>query len=641
MMTLSEACKVAGISFQTAQTFESGSPSSSGFPFYAEFTMGAADSGGLPLDVIPQEDWKEETKLAVADFTIFRPRYSGMVCSPWQRDAAGLMEEKRVSPERSYVVFNMPPESGKTTFIRDFAARATAMERSIKGLIGSFANDMAWNMMTDLGNMLTRRTPWQAPDRAKRAGGVDALSTMWMDFGRFEEENGGRWNRQELLVMQDDGQNSAGKEATWTSYGRESGKNLGSRYDFIVWDDLVTGKSIGTMEALAKLIKWWDEEGETRLNEGGLLVLLGQRIASIDLYRHALDKMGFDDDMDDDDYMDAVPTGKKYYHISYMAHQDEDCKGPEYHRKNSVPWNPEGTGGCLLEPRRVGWKHIMQIKANRPNHYATQYQQKEGDPASVLIPELWLKGGKDPETGEELFGCWDDGRDFWQVPSGLSRPIGVITVDPSPTKYWGVQAWVYVPQPDAVKRTDGTMGGLRYLVAMSNKPMDAPGFLEYHQYTQKYTGLLTDWHEEFNRMGVPLKWVIFEEAAAQRWALQYEIIRNWYRNHNVHLVGHKTHGWNKPDPTIGITMLKSPYRAGLVRLPRLAYMQLRKEFIFQLTNYNDEYRGATDQLMSNWFLEHNLQNIVKSPLEQEPPRTPGSELIVVGRGTNMRSVMAR
>lgn len=642
-LTLAETCKIQGMPGpQTAKIFESGDPKSSGYHLYAEFKGGGAGQDGLSNLPIPMEDLTAEAKRGLTDFDYFRQRHSGMVNSPWMQEANEVIDGLwRRDDERRFLVVNMHPEAGKTQLVHDKMAQLTARDRAIRGLIGSFANGMAWNMMTALGTTLIRQVPWQATSAALQGGAQDANSTMWLDYGRFKPENAVRWNRGELMVLQHGDQLLAGKEATWQSYGRESGMNLGSRYDFILWDDLVTMKSMGSEPAaMEKFFHWWDTEGETRLNLGGLLVLLGQRISSTDLYRRCLDKMGFAEGEE----LDLIPTGKKYVHLCYKAHYEEACikdaEGvPINHKRNSPAWRPDGRGGCILEPKRVGWTYQRGIQLNDPETYATQYQQEDGDPSSVLIPKLWIQGGTDPETQEKYPGCWDDERGFWQVPEGLSRPIGVITVDPSPTKYWGIQAWVYVPDLNAIKREDGSAGGMRYLVCMNNSKMEAPKFLEYHATTRKYTGLLDEWYDNFQTMGVKLKWVIFEEAAAQRWALQYETILQWYTWHDVKVIGHKTHGVNRPDPKLGIPMLKPPYRDGRVRLPRLAFRQLR-DMLHQLNSFNDNYRGETDQVMSNWFLEHNLKTIVRRQTEETPPTNPAASLVLT-RGFDSRELMRR
>ena len=618
-LTMSEACKVVDIAYGTGQKFERGDPTSSGHHLFHLWQAGTEDgeltNGPIPLDLLGGP-----ARLGLSDFEFFRRRHMGMPTSPWQSEANAVFDELyRKDEQRRYIVFNMPPESGKTTFMHDKVAQLTVRDRAIKGLIGSYANNMAWKMLTALGNTFIRVRPWEAPDQARLGGAFDAESTLWRDYGRFQPEDSKKWNRSELAVLQHGEQIIGGKEATWTSYGRESGQNLGARYDFIVWDDLVSMKSMGKDPAtMAELFSWWDTEGETRLNMGGLLVLLGQRIGADDLYRHALDKMGFAEG----EHLDLVPTGKKYVHLCYKAHDDENCKGDEFHRRDSEPWRPDGTGGCVLEPKRISWTDQLTIKFNNANHYATQYQQEDGDPASVLVPPIWIKGGLDPVTNEMLPGCWDMDRHFWQLPPQLpNTAFGVVTIDPSVTNHWGMLAWVYVPDDTAVRSLSGSGTGVRYLLnAECPKNMDAPKLLEFHPVTRVYTGMIQDWYEEYQRLGVKLKWVIFEAAGAQRWALQYETIRRWYGYRDIRVIPHQTHGWNKPDEKLGITMLKTPYRHGLTRLPyRAKDTEGMKTLLHQLTKYSETYRGMTDMLMSNWFLESNLQHMVRTKEDEYTP----------------------
>lgn len=643
-LTMAETCRMSGMpSYDTAKRFEAGDPTCSGHHLFHLLKAGTVDgtlaNGPIPLDLLG-----EPARRGLEDFEFFGQRIYGVHLSPWQAEANAVFDELyRKDEERRFIVFNMPPESGKTSFMERKAAQLSARDRAIKGLVGSFANNMAWKMMTALGNSLIRTMPWQAPEMAKLGGAQDAESTMWLDYGRFQPEQSRKWNNSELALLQMGEQLIGGKEASWTSYGRQSGQNLGARYDFIVWDDLVNAKSMGSDPSTTQaFFDWWDQEGETRLNMGGLLVLLGQRIGAGDLYRHCLDKIGFAEGEE----LELVPTGKKYIHLCYKAHDDANCKGDEFHRRASIPWKPDGTGGCVLEPRRVSYASQLTIKFNNANHYSTQYQQEDGDPKSVLIPELWIKGGQDPETNEYIPGCWDEDRHFWDIPTdemgkSLLPPssFGYVTVDPSIVNQWGLMAWVYVPDDTAVRSLTGSGTGLRYLLNVDNPSnMDAPKFLEFHPVTRLYTGIIQDWYDEYQKMGIPLKWVIFEEAGAQRWALQYETIRRWYGYRNIQVIGHKTHGWNKPDEKLGIGMLKTPYRHGLIRLPgRAKETTPMKALIHQLTKYSDTFRGKTDLLMSNWFGESNLQHMVRTP-EPEMPRQTESGLQIV-KSINVAALM--
>ena len=55
-----------------------------------------------------------------------------------------------------------------------------------------------------------------------------------------------------------------------------------------------------------------------------------------------------------------------------------------------------------------------------------------------------------------------------------------MTVDPSPTKYWGIEWWVYQPSSE-----------MRYLMDLVRQKMEAPDFLAYNNGT--YSGLVEEW----------------------------------------------------------------------------------------------------------------------------------------------------
>ena len=87
-----------------------------------------------------------EARRALEDFDYFRRRYFGRVSTPWQNEAGlslvGLLE----SPEKEYVVMNMPPGSGKTTLIHDLICWIICRDRGVRLLIGSHTQKVANNM---------------------------------------------------------------------------------------------------------------------------------------------------------------------------------------------------------------------------------------------------------------------------------------------------------------------------------------------------------------------------------------------------------------------------------------------------------------------------------------------------------------
>ena len=121
-----------------------------------------------------------------------------------------------------------------------------------------------------------------------------------------------------------------------------------------MWDDLVDRKNVKTQESKDNIREWWDSEAETRLEPGGGLLLQGQRIANTDLYRYCLDKKNLDE-------------SNKYSHVVYKAHDDALCT--EEHGPDAKPW-PDG---CLLDPYRIPWKMLEQVKFQNPRGFSLLY----------------------------------------------------------------------------------------------------------------------------------------------------------------------------------------------------------------------------------------------------------------------------
>ena len=79
----------------------------------------------------------------------------------------------------------------------------------------------------------------EAKEHEKAKGrGFDAEASLVVDFGPFRPLDSDLWTAEQFVVEQLGYTPSDEKEATWSSFGMDSG-SLGWRVDFIVWDDLV------------------------------------------------------------------------------------------------------------------------------------------------------------------------------------------------------------------------------------------------------------------------------------------------------------------------------------------------------------------------------------------------------------------
>jgi len=537
---------------------------------------------------------KSDPQKALTDFGFFRQYFFARSTSPWAEEAAYKVAELLETDREEYLVVNIAPGVGKSTFFtHDLPAWILARDRSKSLMIGSASQNLANNYVNRLRNTFERTIPEKADLRLKELGmAEDAKSTLPLAYGRFRGiGSNAQWSRNAFDILQPDGEARGEKENSVVAYGMDSGF-LGGRFDFVIWDDLVTNKTIATEAAREKLIKDWDAESETRLEPEGLLILQGQRLGPNDLYRYCLDQREYTEI--EVSSPDEAP--KKYHHISFKAHYDEKCEGD--HARDAKPY-PEG---CLLDPRRLDFRKLMGKKLNNEGNYLTVYQQEDVDTRTSLVKREWIDGGTDPETGQTYPGCWDDNRRIGSVE--LLKDVAgfsVIMVDPSPTKYWSIQWFIYNPEHQFF-----------YLVDMVRQPMEAPDFLDYNIAARQFSGLLEEWVQRSKTLGRPVTDLIMEANAAQKFMNQYNYWKVWSARNSIDITPHQTNSTNKHSEEYGVQTIAPHFKYGRVRLPGDEASGSRKavsQFVKELT----EYPGATDDtVMSFWFLVWQAPNIFDS-----------------------------
>ena len=580
-----------GMSYQTALEWKNRESSPYGYNWKQQ---AAQNKLGNP---VPVKNLKGEPNRAYFDFAYFRKRYLGRDSTPWQKEAAQNIVKWIRSPETELVVINCPPGSGKSTlFTHDIPTWLLIRDRSIRVMIGSSNLRMASSYSGRIRRTLERTRPLE-----------DAEACVAKDYGRFKPDMSDLWRREEFVVLPMDGTSPEDKEPTVSAFGMET-EFLGTRANFVVWDDLVTNRTMATEELVQKQRQWWDTEGETRLEPGGCLVLQGQRMGPEDLYAYALAQQLSEED--EEDFL-ADRGRLRYRHIIYPAHFEDRCH--EDHGRNAMAF-PDG---CLLDPVRLPWRGtngLATIRRNKESKYRVQYQQEDVDPESVLIPKLWIDGGRDT-NGVVYPGCYDKQRGICELPIGLDKPLfSVCTADPSPTKYWSVQWWVYQPSTQ-----------LRFFMDMFRGKMDAPEFLDKLN-NGVYVGLMNEWQQRSVDLGLPITHWIIENNGAQRFLLQWDFAKQWMRQNRTQIIGHTTTGrvHHPLEEEYGIGMLKNPYRYGLCRFPhkdetsRIRSLQL----ITEATHYQAGGPGTNDCLMAQWFLEFHIPKLYLPTKEPRKLRRP-------------------
>jgi hypothetical protein len=515
----------------------------------------------------------EEARKALDDFAYFRKRYFGRTSTPWQVRAAYDVLRAIQTDDREFLVINCPPGSGKSTlFTHDIVCWLIVRDRTIRIMIGSRTERQARMYVGRIKRSLERDAPLRASADDVEAGlSSDAEGTLQDDYGAFRPE--GRtdlWRAEALVVRQTDGVSLDDKEPTVSAWGQDSGF-LGGRFDLVLWDDLVDRKNTRTAESKETLRDWWAIEAETRVEPGGAMILQGQRISHDDLYRYCLDARTLDD-------------RPKYQHIKYVAHDDALCQ--EQHDHGSPAW----PHGCLLDPWRLPWQFLQTIKRNNAKTYAVQYQQEDGDVTGGLVDPIWIHGGIDRD-GYPAPGCLDISRGRLEIPTHLtgSRSWSFVTVDPSPTEWWGIIWWLYDPETNN-----------RYIIDVVRRRLNPEQFLSLDLDKFEFTGVLIDLVQEGKNLGVPITDVIVEVNAAQRWLLQQPHVQKWIDLSGVRMIPHQT-GINKNDPKFGVESTGDYFRQGHIRIPHgdaLTRMTM-EPLITEAIRYPES--DTTDLVMSVWF----------------------------------------
>lgn len=550
------------------------------------------------------------------DFERFRYRYLGSVSTPWQIEAAHEIDTRLDAEDSQYGVVNSPQGGGKTRlFSHDIPAWLTAKSRTrgdnLRGILGSHGMNVSQALTGNLRDTLERTVPVLASPRWKALGmEVDAEATMSADYGRFKPSMAGvTWKKDQFFVerlwlgneveSQYSG-SSQQKEPTWAAFSYEA-KFLGWRVDFMNWDDVHTEGMLNDQAQMNKLYRWWDIEAESRLDPGGLCLVTMQRLGANDLSRYLLDKIDPDFEIDADKPTAKEDSPRQYFHVVFKAHYDDRCQGD--HGKTATPY-PEG---CMLDPGRVTERLIRTKKT--AGVYEIVYQQEDVVPGAQLVRKPWIDGGTDPLDGVDYPGCWDVDRGLGELPPNLNLAVRYITADPSPTKWWAVMDWLYVPALGVTGEPETELTGNRYLIDIARVKMQASELLDWSNDQQSWVGLLEEWVLRAKSQSVPISTLIFERNAAQRWVMQYEHFHRWRSRRGVDVLPHET-TTNKSDADLGIeATIPSVYRYGRVRLPGKG-IQTRSS-VYPLVQEVTTWPNATtdDCVMSQWFGEYHLPSL--------------------------------
>jgi hypothetical protein len=532
-----------------------------------------------------------DARASLADINLFGEMFFARRPSPWRYEAAMRAGELLATEDREFIDVNVFPGIGKTTFwTHDLPAwliaggytEDPAFGRALRIMLGSRVLKVSKGFVLRLRRSLDLRRPFW--DKEQKVG---AEFVMSLEFGRFKPDTSigeeSIWAQDQFLVAQLGELDLYEKEPTVQAAAQDSGF-LGERVNLAVWDDIAVTANSTNPEVAANTANWFEDEAETRVEPGGLLALVGQRLTPLDLHRKRLDARV------ENERGEEVPL---YHHIVFPAHHDDLCDGD--HRQ----WDPEANTGCLTDAWRLSERDWMKVRSK--TNYRTVYQQEDADPSRILVQRIWLEGGRDPATGLEAPGCYDRDRSFHQWPTDVGPLIDYVSLDPSAGNWWAAEWWAV--QPDTRHN---------YLIEGRRKKIAAGTLLDWDNAHQVFTGWMHEMTVRSLELGHPIRVWVIEAVAAHKYLFQFEHFRRWQQAFpGVSVISHETQR-NKIDPELGVEgLLPTRYRTGMKHLPKaegLEALNFNRVFEKELTTY--PFAETDDTVMADWIGEWNLDRII-------------------------------
>lgn len=500
-------------------------------------------------------------------YTAFAEKYLGTKVFPHTQNVVDLIEGREPGwlaagmiyerGDEELVIVNMPPEHAKTTSITiNYSTYRIATDANTRVIVVSKTQGMARKM---LGGIKTRLTHPKYAD----------LIAAYGPPGGFDH-NSEAWN-QDRIYLSGDVRDSGEKDPTVEALGIR-GHIYGSRAELIILDDCVDNTNA---HEYAKQIDWIQTEVLSRLGPGGVLLIVGTRLAPKDLYSEIRKPEYYPDDESPWTYL-GMPA--------VLQADDDPEKWVTLWPKSNLP---EVTKKAYREPGPDGlypkWDGPALLKKRarmKPAAWARVYQQQQVSGQEIFDPDA-------------INASINQARRPGQIPRGMAgnRPEGmdglIIVAGLDPASPSGYVAATCVGLDVKTQK--------RYVLDVWNRTNMTPDDIRQ---------LIKDWTERYSIT----EWRI-EKNAFQTMLTQDREVREFLAGRGAILREHFT-GSNKWDADYGVTsltMLWAGWENGneLIELPRTTDFEAGKALVEQLVTWQpDAPKGhKTDVVMALWFTE--------------------------------------
>ena len=449
------------------------------------------------------------------------------------------------------VLINVPPEHAKSTVITiNYVTYRLAVDPNVRIIVVSKTQGMARKFLSAIKTRLSHPNWIKLQTAFGPNGGYKADSQTWSAD----------------MIYLGSGRDSGEKDPTVQALGFGS-QIYGARADLIILDDVVMNSNAHEWE---KQIEWLQKEVITRLGRHGKLLIVGTRVAPVDLYKMIRDGQQW--------------TGGKspftYFAQPAVLEFDEKPQG----WKTLWPWTdrPEGdkdeANAEGLYPKWDGPSLFTRRSEVAPSVWAMVYQQEDVVEDAIFAPAA-------------VAGCVNGMRKRGPLkpgapghPKHVDNSYTVIGLDPAMTGNTAAVVLTY-------NRTDSMI----YVLDCVNMTDPTP---------MKIRTLIEDWVQRYR----PQELRIEINAHQKAYALDDDL-RNWLSMYGCQLNSHFT-GKNKWDTSFGVASMASLFGSlrdgrhqdnNSIELPSNEGSEGLKALVQQLITWKPETRNPSDCVMALWF----------------------------------------
>jgi hypothetical protein len=477
-------------------------------------------------------------------------------------------EPRWVHPAMTYepgaanrVLINVPPEHAKSTVITtNYVVYQIVTNPNSRVIIVSKTQGMARKFLGAIKTRLSHPAFMKLQVAFGPNGGFKADATQWSAD----------------MIYLGTGRDSGEKDPTVQALGLGS-QIYGARADLIIVDDAVMGANAHEWE---KQMDWLQKEVITRLGRYGKLIIVGTRVAPIDLYKMLRDGGQW--------------TGGKspFTYMSMPAVLEFDEKPLNWKTLWAKTDRPEGdvdkADADGLYPKWDGPALFTRRSEVAPSVWAMVYQQEDVQEDSIFSPTC-IAGSV---NGMRKRGPLKPG--IPGHPKHCESLYTVIGLDPAMAGATGAVVATY-------NRSDGKI----YVLDCVNMTEPTPA---------KIQTLIEEWVEKYR----PQELRIEINAHQKAYALD-ENLRNFLASYGCQLNSHFT-GKNKWDTSFGVAsmaMLFGNTRDGrfqdnnLIELPSNEGSEGLKTLVQELITWKPDTKNPTDCVMALWFAVIRIRELMQ------------------------------